>query len=123
MIAQLKVTAYEDSGLVFAMCKGTPLDAQNIVNRYFKPLLQCAERWLQYDLILHVHLRTRSRFGESQAQDLCLVFVKERVGGFSALQEMCGGVPPDGITHRPYRRINHLSVKGTVLVNRSLGRA
>jgi integrase len=49
MIAQLRVTAYEDSGLVFAMCKGTPLDAQNIVNRYFKPLLQCAElpdiRW------------------------------------------------------------------------------
>jgi integrase len=31
------VTAYEDSGLVFATRKGTPLDAQNIVNRHFKP--------------------------------------------------------------------------------------
>jgi integrase len=30
----------QDSGLVFASRKGTPLDAQNIVNRYFKPLLR-----------------------------------------------------------------------------------
>jgi integrase len=26
-------------GLVFTSSKGTPLDAQNIVNRHFKPLL------------------------------------------------------------------------------------
>jgi integrase len=31
---------YEDQGLVFASQYGGPLDAQNIVNRYFKPLLQ-----------------------------------------------------------------------------------
>jgi len=31
---------WQDSGLVFASRKGTPLDAQNIVNRYFKPLLR-----------------------------------------------------------------------------------
>ena len=31
--------SYEDSGLVFATAKGTPLDAQNVVNRHFKPLL------------------------------------------------------------------------------------
>lgn len=31
---------YEDSGLVFATRKGTPQDAQNIVNRDFKPLLK-----------------------------------------------------------------------------------
>ncbi len=37
---KLRVTAYEDSGLVFATRKGTPLDAQNIVNRHFKPLLK-----------------------------------------------------------------------------------
>jgi hypothetical protein len=36
------VTAYEDLGLVFATGKGTPLDAQNIVNRHFKPLLNRA---------------------------------------------------------------------------------
>jgi integrase len=34
---------------VFASSKGTPLDAQNIVNRYFKPLLKQARlppiRW------------------------------------------------------------------------------
>ena len=30
---------WEENGLVFASSKGTPLDAQNIVNRYFKPLL------------------------------------------------------------------------------------
>jgi integrase len=35
-------TYYEDSGLVFATGKGTPLDAQNVVNRYFKPLLRRA---------------------------------------------------------------------------------
>ena len=31
---------WQDNGLVFASRKGTPLDAQNIVNRYFKPLLR-----------------------------------------------------------------------------------
>jgi integrase len=40
---------WQDYGLVFASGKGTPLDAQNIVNRYFKPLLKRAElpniRW------------------------------------------------------------------------------
>jgi integrase len=34
--------SYEDSGLVFATAKGTPLDAQNVVNRHFKPLLRRA---------------------------------------------------------------------------------
>src|SRR5215211_3195161 len=46
---KLRVTGYEDSGLVFATGKGTPLDAQNIINRHFKPLLKRAElpsiRW------------------------------------------------------------------------------
>jgi integrase len=31
---------WQENGLVFASRKGTPLDAQNIVNRYFKPLLR-----------------------------------------------------------------------------------
>jgi integrase len=31
---------WQDYGLVFASGKGTPLDAQNIVNRHFKPLLK-----------------------------------------------------------------------------------
>ena len=31
---------WQGNGLVFASLKGTPLDAQNIVNRYFKPLLR-----------------------------------------------------------------------------------
>jgi integrase len=31
---------WQDHGLVFASSKGTPMDAQNIVNRYFKPLLR-----------------------------------------------------------------------------------
>jgi integrase len=46
---KLRVTAYEDSGLVFATGKGTPIDSQNIINRYFKPLLKRAQlpdiRW------------------------------------------------------------------------------
>jgi integrase len=29
-----------DSGLIFATGKGTPLDAQNIISRHFKPLLR-----------------------------------------------------------------------------------
>jgi len=37
---KLGTPSYEDSGLVFATGKGTPLDAQNIVNRHFKPLLE-----------------------------------------------------------------------------------
>jgi integrase len=41
--------SYEASGLGFATGKGTPLDGQNIVNRFFKPLLKCADlpdiRW------------------------------------------------------------------------------
>jgi integrase len=39
---RLRVADYEDSGLVFATSKGTPLDAQNIINRHFKPLLRHA---------------------------------------------------------------------------------
>src|SRR5215212_2941390 len=39
---KLRTPDYEDLGLVFASRKGTPLDAQNIVNRYFKPLLERA---------------------------------------------------------------------------------
>ncbi len=39
---KLRTPDYEDSGLVFATGKGTPLDAQNIVNRHFKPLLKRA---------------------------------------------------------------------------------
>ena len=46
---KLRVTDYEDSGLVFATGKGTPIDAQNIINRNFKPLLKRAQlpgiRW------------------------------------------------------------------------------
>jgi integrase len=40
-----KLTAgsvYQDEGLVFASRFGTPLDAQNVVNRYYKPLLERA---------------------------------------------------------------------------------
>ena len=37
---KLRANSYEDQGLVFATSKGTPLDAQNIVNRHFKPLLK-----------------------------------------------------------------------------------
>jgi integrase len=33
---------WQDNGPVFASRKGTPLDAQNITNRYFKPLLRRA---------------------------------------------------------------------------------
>jgi len=33
---------WQDHGLIFASSKGTPMDAQNIVNRYFKPLLRRA---------------------------------------------------------------------------------
>jgi integrase len=33
---------YRDEGLVFASSKGTPIDAQNVVNRYYKPLLKRA---------------------------------------------------------------------------------
>ncbi len=33
---------YEDGDLVFASRHGTPMDAQNVVNRYYKPLLERA---------------------------------------------------------------------------------
>jgi integrase len=33
---------YEDMGLIFASQRGTPLDASNVVNRSFKPLLRSA---------------------------------------------------------------------------------
>src|SRR5829696_1419414 len=40
---KLRATDYGDSGLIFATGRGTPLDAQNIINRFFKPLLKRAE--------------------------------------------------------------------------------
>ena len=46
---KLRATDYGGSGLVFATGKGTPIDAQNIINRFFKPLLKRAQlpdiRW------------------------------------------------------------------------------
>ena len=43
MEEQLRVgSSWQDNGLVFATGKGTPLDAQNIINRHFKPLLRHA---------------------------------------------------------------------------------
>ncbi len=39
---KLRASSYEDFDLVFATGKGTPLEAQNIVNRHFKPLLKRA---------------------------------------------------------------------------------
>jgi hypothetical protein len=39
---KLRAADYEDLGLVFATRKGTPLDAQNVINRHFKPLLNRA---------------------------------------------------------------------------------
>lgn len=39
---KLLATSYHDQGLVFASREGKPLDAQNIVNRYYKPLLKRA---------------------------------------------------------------------------------
>lgn len=38
----LRAASYEDSGPVFVMGKGTPLDARNIINRSFNPLLEKA---------------------------------------------------------------------------------
>ncbi len=38
----LRAASYEASGLVFATGKGTPLDARNIINRSFNPLLEKA---------------------------------------------------------------------------------
>ena len=46
---KIRASSYEDSDLVFATGKGTPLDAQNVVKRHFKPLLDRASlppiRW------------------------------------------------------------------------------
>jgi integrase len=46
---KLRTADYADSGLMFATGKGTPIDAQNIINRFFKPLLKSSElpdiRW------------------------------------------------------------------------------
>ena len=43
MEGQLRAgSEWQDQGFVFASNKGTPLDAQNIVNRHFKPLLKRA---------------------------------------------------------------------------------
>ncbi len=42
---KLRATDYKDSGVVVATGKGTPLDAQNIVNRHVKPLLKRAGLW------------------------------------------------------------------------------
>ena len=35
-------SSWQDNGLVFPTTIGTPLDAQNIINRHFKPLLRRA---------------------------------------------------------------------------------
>ncbi|WP_053057784.1 tyrosine-type recombinase/integrase [Rubrobacter aplysinae] len=40
---RLIADSYGDQDLVFATTRGTPLDAQNVVNRSFKPLLKRAE--------------------------------------------------------------------------------
>jgi integrase len=42
LVQRVGATRYEDSGLVFATGIGTPFDAQNVVNRRFRPLLRRA---------------------------------------------------------------------------------
>ena len=48
-VEQIRAGSYKASDLVFATGKGTPLDAQNVVNRHLKPLLDRADlspiRW------------------------------------------------------------------------------
>jgi integrase len=39
---RLQAASYEDSELVFTTTIGTPVDAQNVINRHFKPLLKRA---------------------------------------------------------------------------------
>jgi integrase len=53
----LRASSYEDSDLVLATRKGTPLDAQNIVNRHFKPLLNNAGLPLFAGTISGTHAR------------------------------------------------------------------
>ena len=42
LVSREASSSHEDSGLVFATPEGTPLDAQNTVNRNYKPLLEDA---------------------------------------------------------------------------------
>ncbi len=39
---KLRVPSYDEQGLVFASGHRTTIDAQNVVNRYYKPLLKRA---------------------------------------------------------------------------------
>ena len=51
-----KATNYEDSGLVFASSKDTPLYTQNIVKPHFKPLLSRADLPLSVGTIYATHV-------------------------------------------------------------------
>lgn len=75
------------------------------------------ERWDNRQLSLHVHLRVRPRFGESQSDNLCLTFVRKGAATDLKIQELGGRVPSDGIPDSLFDRKEHLDREGSVLVD------
>lgn len=76
-----------------------------------------AERWLNRKAVLHAHLRVRPRVGESQAQDLCLVFQRKGHIGDPVLQEFPGGVPSDEIRNVLLCGKEHVDDEGAVFIH------
>ncbi len=76
-----------------------------------------AERWMNHQSLLHVHLRVRPRLGKSQADDLCLTFARKRLCGETPIHKLRVGVPGESIPNTVGVGEEHLNGEGAVLVN------
>ena len=76
------------------------------------------ERWIEGDCAIHAHLNLRVRpgFGESEAQNFCLVFQRQRQRSVPLLQKDGGGIPLDHTLHRLSASESHVDMEGSVLV-------
>lgn len=75
------------------------------------------KHWINAQGALHVHLRVRPRFAETQARNLCLTFVRKCCGADMVIQEPGIGIPT--VDRRDLARCGDVQVfeKGTVLVD------
>src|SRR5215207_4000240 len=75
-----------------------------------------AKGWLDGKLALHAHLWVRSRLGEARADNLCLLYQRERLVRNSVLHDFGVRVAVDDVSERGSAGEHQLTHEGTVLV-------
>jgi hypothetical protein len=76
-----------------------------------------AKRWMDGEIALHAHLWVRSVLGEVYAENLCLLFQRNRLVRDFVVQDDGVRVGADNVLERSSTGKQHLAHEGTVLVD------